>query len=107
MFSFHFIKNLVESISTNSNQKEKYSKDDIAWAIETASNYVIGAKLCLVKSFAAQILLAKNNYKSNIHFGVTVDSKKELEAHAWVECNEKIIVGKTNDFLRYTPLIKS
>ena len=107
IFPFKLIQKIVNFIPISSNQLKKYSKNDIVWAIETASNYVVGTKLCLVKSLAAQVLLIRNNYKSNIQFGVTKDVKEKLEAHAWVECDKKIVIGKTNDFSRYTPLIKS
>ena len=106
IFPFQFIQRIVNFIPINSNQLKKHSTDDITWAIETASNYVPGSKVCLVKSLAAQVLLIRNNYASSIYFGVAKNNDN-VEAHTWVECDEKIVIGKTTDFSRYTPLIKS
>src|SRR5215203_5228715 len=46
------------------------SVDKIAWVIETASRRTPGAKSCLNQALAAQVLLTRGGYPSQLHIGV-------------------------------------
>ncbi len=75
----------------------------VAWAVETVSRNTPGEKTCLTQALAAQVLLTRRGYYSLLHIGVVKDENGELLAHAWVECQNEIVVGGY-ELERYTPL---
>ena len=75
----------------------------VAWAVETASRVTPGEKTCLTQALVAQVMLTRRGYPSLLHIGVVKDEKGELQAHAWVECQNEIVVGG-HQLERYTPL---
>jgi hypothetical protein len=79
------------------------SADRIAWAVEAASRYVPGAKVCLVKALAALTLLRRAGDPCRLCIGVTRKGEDRLGAHAWVECEGKVLVGG-REAPHYVPL---
>lgn len=75
----------------------------VAWAVETASRFTPGEKTCLTQALAAQVMLSRRGYASLLHIGVVKDDEGDLQAHAWVECENEVIVGGY-ELERYTPL---
>jgi hypothetical protein len=74
------------------------------WGVEIASRLVPGAT-CLVKAFAAQLILARDGYRSQVRIGVGNDPNGKFIAHAWLISGDRILVGGSADDLRhYTPL---
>ena len=65
----------------------------IAWAVRVVSRYLPGTRNCLVQSLAAQTMLARRGYSSHLRIGVAKDEEGRLKAHAWVECDGKIVIG--------------
>jgi hypothetical protein len=65
----------------------------IAWAIRVVSRYLPGTRNCLVQSLAAQTLLARRGYSTQLRIGVAKDEGGQFKAHAWVECDGQIIIG--------------
>ena len=49
---------------------------------------------CLVTAFTALILLRRQGYPVNLRLGVNRDDRTLLRAHAWVELNDQILVGR-------------
>jgi len=76
----------------------------IVWAVETSSRVVPGAT-CLVRAFAAQNLLARAGYQSQIRVGVA-DSSGKFTAHAWLTCDGRVVMGgSAQELRRYTVLV--
>jgi len=59
-------------------------------AIERASKFVPDAT-CLTQSVAAQVLLARAGINSTLCFGARRSASGAFEAHAWVECDGKVV----------------
>ncbi len=76
--------------------------EKLTWAVEVMSIYTPRAT-CLTRALAAQILLARYHYSSNIKIGVS-KNEGEFEAHAWLEANDRIILGESET--EYTPILK-
>ena len=72
-----------------------YQPAQIAWAISLAQRLVPHAT-CLVQALTAQRLLQQSGRISQMHIGVAKDQNGEFTAHAWVECEGKVVVGDTN-----------
>jgi hypothetical protein len=79
------------------------SADRIAWAVRVASRYVPAAT-CLPQALAVRMLFKQQGYPARLHIGVAKGEREQLEAHAWVESQGRIVVGNSQDLSRYTPL---
>lgn len=89
------IANKLSKIRTN--KKDIKAVEDIIWSVKVSSHYVPNAT-CLTQAITAQILLTKYNYNSKLKIGVV--KSDNFEAHAWVEINNKIILGESQiDFV--------
>ncbi|HEY1628861.1 MAG TPA: lasso peptide biosynthesis B2 protein [Tepidisphaeraceae bacterium] len=60
--------------------------------ITAMSRYVPGAS-CLTQALAAQVLLQRDGFTPKMRIGVARGELGEFKAHAWIECNDQIIVG--------------
>jgi len=77
--------------------------DRAAWAVKVASRYMPKAT-CLTQALAVQMLLSRRGYPVHLRIGVAKGERGQLEAHAWVESQERIVIGGLVDLSRYTPL---
>ena len=75
--------------------------DRIAWAVTAAARYVPGAT-CLVQAMVARDLLRSAGYPARICLGVDTRSEDRFQAHAWVECEGRVLLGGTE--AGYAPL---
>ena len=84
----------MRSYVAQSNQRSQgpLTPDKIGWAIQVVSRRVPRAS-CLTQALAAQMILARYGYNSQLRVGVTRESPDGFRAHAWVESDGKIIVG--------------
>jgi hypothetical protein len=78
------------------------SVDRLVWAVSVASHYVPKAT-CLTQALAAQVLLGRRGYLTQLRVGVAKDEEGQLEGHAWLESQGKVIVGG-GELTRYTLL---
>jgi hypothetical protein len=67
--------------------------DRIVWAVEAAARRVPRAT-CLVQALAAQILLTRCGHPSQLRLGVARGGGRAFEAHAWLEDNGRILIGR-------------
>ena len=69
-----------------------YSVTELVWAVKAVSRYVPVAT-CLTQALALQWLLARSGHTSRIHLGARKDLKGKFQAHAWVECEDRVVMG--------------
>jgi len=78
--------------------------DRVGWAVQAAGRRTLKAnKPCLAQALVAHRLLLKSGHPADLQIGVTRADSGDLEAHAWVECRGRIVVGG-GELSRYTPL---
>lgn len=65
----------------------------ILHSVHTSNYYVFGNSKCLAKGLVTQILMEANGYSPKLKIGVAKENDGKLQAHAWVECNGKIVIG--------------
>ncbi len=78
--------------------------DGIVWAVTVASRYVPKAT-CFTQALAVHALLQRGGHPTQIHIGVAKSDESQVEAHAWVECQGRVVVGGS-DTARYAPLLR-
>jgi hypothetical protein len=77
------------------------SANHLSWAVSAASRYIPQAS-CLTQAIALHILLKRAGYPSRVRIGVAKEHGK-FASHAWVESQDKIIIGNF-ELQRYTPM---
>jgi hypothetical protein len=75
----------------------------IVRSIETASRVIPGTRNCLVRALAAELLLVRSGCHCELKFGVARSAEGEFIAHAWVEGEDRVLIGHPGS-IRYTPL---
>ncbi len=75
----------------------------VARAVTRSARYVPGAT-CLVQAITLCRLLQQEGHDSVLQVGVKPPSAGRLQAHAWVECEGKIVLGGSNSADSYTAL---
>jgi len=76
--------------------------EQVVWTVKLASRCVPQAT-CLTQAVAVQALLARAGHESRIEIGVAKDAAHPFQAHAWVVCGSKIMIGGP-EVTRYTRL---
>jgi hypothetical protein len=102
LLPFQTLKRLLDSASS-SRAATKFSSDRIVWAVTAAGRYVLGNGPCLTQALAVQLLLKRRGYPASLRIGVARKGQGELQAHAWVESEDRVVVGG-GDLSEYTPL---
>jgi hypothetical protein len=93
LLPFPKVKSILNKFSVvNNDIKKTKTLEDIVWSVGAASNYVPRAT-CLTKAIAAQIQLSRYNYRSSLKVGV--NKSEEFEAHAWIEIEDKVVLGES------------
>lgn len=70
--------------------------DKITWAIRVSARRVPGAS-CLTQALASLILLGRRGYAAQLRVGVLRPEAGTLQAHAWVEIDDQVIIGGSGD----------
>jgi hypothetical protein len=100
MFHFSTVQNRVQKIvcNYNSTPKNTITMNRLRIIIVAASRYVPRAT-CLVQALAGYILFSKYGYNTSIKIGVLTENG-EFEAHAWLEYDEKVVLGESEKNFR-------
>ena len=56
----------------------------IRYAVSRANKLAFWKNICLVKSFAARLMLQRRNISSILYLGLQMKGRRELIAHAWL-----------------------
>lgn len=75
----------------------------VVWGVKATSRYVPAAT-CLTQAWAAQVLLCRLGHPTRLRIGVAKSKGGKLEAHAWVESQDEIVIGHLADLSRFTVL---
>jgi hypothetical protein len=79
---------------------------DLCWfvaALDRRVRWALGG--CLAQAVAAEALLLRYGYAPSLKIGVRAAPRGErVRAHAWVECEGRVVIGWLDDLAAYTPL---
>jgi hypothetical protein len=103
LFSYNALKRWLATATAAASASDPEARR-IGWGIDTAARLIPGAT-CLTKAFAAQLLLARSGYQSQMRIGVARDAQGQFIAHAWLISNGRVVVGgASEDLQRYVAL---
>ena len=89
-------------VETNSKVNDEQMVTEIIRSVRFASKFVPHAS-CLTQALAARKLLGECGQSAELKFGVT-KSDGNFEAHAWLEMDGRIVLGKQRMHSRYAVL---
>jgi len=75
----------------------------VAWAVAAVARRLPGTT-CLAQSLAAHALLRRRGYRPELHIGVRgrpSGAAVPFDAHAWVECDGRVVAGEVDDLSAY------
>jgi hypothetical protein len=76
----------------------------VGWGVRNSARLVPGAS-CLTQALAAQFLLARSGYRSQLQVGVAKDPSGRLLAHAWLVSSGRVVIGgSSRELARYALL---
>jgi transglutaminase superfamily protein len=78
----------------------------VTWSVRTISRWVPAAS-CLTQALATQALLASLGQRAYLRIAVARGKEEQLQAHAWVESQGRIVIGHLADLSRFTVLSPS
>jgi hypothetical protein len=90
------------TVRTRVRPASRRTAEQLSWAVRAVSSYVPSAT-CLTQALALHILLRQEGLPSKIRIGVTRDAG-HFEAHAWVESQERVVIGDSG-LRRYAPIL--
>ena len=106
LLPFQRLRGLLTRIGNINSTIHKYNQTSIGkiiWAVETSSRYMPGVK-CLARALTTQVLMNQHGYSSELRIGVAKGESGELEAHAWIESQGKVVIGYLADISRFVPM---
>ena len=71
---------------------DNFAANRIAWAIRAAARLIPGST-CLIQALAAQALLIRYGHSARLNIGVMKGEQPSFVAHAWVTCEDAVVVG--------------
>ena len=97
--------NRVKAAATGSAIPASAAPGKIGWAVQAVSRRLPGRNACLVQALAAQAMLRRRGFVSDLRIGVAGrDPDGAIKAHAWVEYQGNVIVGEIADLSSYSVL---
>jgi hypothetical protein len=76
----------------------------VVWSVNVVSAYLPFFRNCLNRALAAQMLLGRRGQLVNLRIGVKRDPEGEFKAHAWIESEDRVVLGAVDDLWQMTPL---
>lgn len=103
LLPFRSIEQIIQKLTVKSdNNTSQFSIEKLTWSINIMTSYTPKAT-CLNRALAAKILLSQYHHPSVVKVGVS-KNEGEFEAHAWLESNNKLILGQSEK--NYVPILK-
>ncbi len=81
----------------------RYSAEDLTRLVSVGAAYVPEAS-CLTQALVADAMLKRYGYQPVLKIGVTRSAAKGFQAHAWIELDGKVVIGRVGTLDQYTPL---
>jgi Transglutaminase-like superfamily len=77
------------------------SIDKIVWAVEVSTQLSPGGAKCLARALTLHSLMQQQGYDPILRIGVIKNPLESLQAHAWVEYRDEVVIGNLPDLEKY------
>ncbi|HEX3354165.1 MAG TPA: lasso peptide biosynthesis B2 protein [Terriglobales bacterium] len=100
---FRRLQRAVNRVARPSRQSRRHLPvEKLSWSVSAASRFVPRAT-CLTQAVALHILLKRAGCHSRLRIGVSSKSG-EFASHAWVENQDRVVIGNV-ELQRFTPML--
>lgn len=100
---FAQVQSLLNRLLTRSRAQVPAAR--VAWAVQALSRRAPGPTTCLAQALVAHALLRRFGHPSVLRIGVRDPRlSRQLSAHAWVECDGRVVIGALPDLGDYAAL---
>lgn len=109
LFPFKWLDKWLGVLSSNETHNKAVDWiviNNIVRSVKVCSRYVPKAT-CLTQAVATNTLLRRQGQCSQFKIGVAKNQEEKFEAHAWIEVNGKIIIGKMPRHQRFAVMNSS
>jgi Transglutaminase-like superfamily len=76
----------------------------VIWAVNLSARFTPGGAKCLARALTTKVLLDWRQCPSDFKIGVAKDERGNLEAHAWIEVQNHVVMGQVNKLNQYKPM---
>jgi hypothetical protein len=100
---WHVTRRLTQRLSVTARttgSSPQVDVDAVARAVSRAARRVPRAT-CLTQAIATSVMLGRRGVPATIRFGAARDPQGRFIAHAWVECQGRIVIGGVTSPQRY------
>jgi Transglutaminase-like superfamily len=74
----------------------------VIWAVNVSTRFSPGGAKCLARALTTKVLLDRRQCPSDFKIGVAKNELGDLEAHAWIEVHNQVVIGQVNKLDQYT-----
>jgi len=71
----------------------------VAWAVAAAEKHAPSGSTCLASALAGQALFRRHGYETHLRIGVKWGLGRTFAAHAWLERQDRIVLGGPASFV--------
>jgi hypothetical protein len=101
---YHLLTRIARAPATAQRAYPPPPAASVTWAVTVASRFLPGSTTCLAQALATQLLLRRRGHSACLRLGVARSGTGMLQAHAWVESDGKVVIGRLTDLSRYVAL---
>jgi Transglutaminase-like superfamily len=76
----------------------------VIWAVNLSTRFSPGGAKCLARALTTKVLLDRRQCPCEFKIGVAKSEQGKLEAHAWIEVQNQVVMGQVNKLDQYTPM---
>lgn len=85
---------LGNKASSDRSKNEAISIEKLVWAVDRSTYRMPGKAKCLARALTTEILMNQYGYDPKLCIGVAKEPEGELKAHAWIESEGRVVIGK-------------
>ena len=96
LVEFGRLRAVLDKLASNRGVEEPAAAAEVpkvVWAVGAVSRRVPGAT-CLTQAMATRWMLERRRVPATLRIGVGRSPERTIEAHAWLECQGRIIIGE-------------
>ena len=100
------LRRLVGGTTRVNGKPRRGSIERVRWSVTAAARRFPSSVSCLTRALVVEAMLRRRGYHPTLHLGVRRcgDGSAPLQAHAWVECGGRVIIGELADLSDYAVL---
>lgn len=104
LLSYQKLLHLLDRVSKLNSEYRAIELDNVVRAVNISTRYMPGGAKCLARALTTQVLMKRQSYTPQLHIGVAKGEQGRLEAHAWIEYEQQIVIGGLPNLARYMPM---